>query len=59
MLFLWDVLFGTARITRKYPPRFGIENLDDRPWQVELMWPLVRADSESTLEPRQSERVDA
>ena len=28
MLFLWDVLFGTARITRQYPPAYGLN--DDR-----------------------------
>lgn len=59
MLFLWDVLFGTARFTRKYPLSFGIENLDDRPWQVELMWPLVRTRSESSAETHQNAGVDA
>lgn len=59
MLFLWDVLFGTACITRKYPPSFGIENLDDRPWHVELMWPLVRTESESTAETRRNTGADA
>ena len=28
MLFLWNVLFGTARITRQYPPAYGLK--DDR-----------------------------
>lgn len=42
LLFFWDVLFGTARITRRYPPSYGIENLAPQPWQVELLWPLVR-----------------
>ena len=30
LLFLWDVLFGTAHITRLYPKEYGIENLGDR-----------------------------
>ncbi len=42
LLFFWDVLFGTARITRRYPPSYGIENLREQPWQVELAWPLAR-----------------
>jgi sterol desaturase/sphingolipid hydroxylase (fatty acid hydroxylase superfamily) len=42
LLFFWDVLFGTARITRQYPPLFGIENMPDQPWHVELAWPMVR-----------------
>jgi sterol desaturase/sphingolipid hydroxylase (fatty acid hydroxylase superfamily) len=46
LLFFWDVLFGTARITRRYPPSYGIENLAPQPWQVELLWPLVRLRSD-------------
>jgi sterol desaturase/sphingolipid hydroxylase (fatty acid hydroxylase superfamily) len=42
LLFLWDVLFGTARITRRRPPRFGIEHLAPVSWPCELFWPLVR-----------------
>ena len=41
LLFFWDVLFGTAKITRRYPTQMGVENLDDAsPWQ-QLFWPLV------------------
>ncbi len=25
LLFFWDVLFGTAHITRRYPAQFGVE----------------------------------
>jgi sterol desaturase/sphingolipid hydroxylase (fatty acid hydroxylase superfamily) len=42
LMFLWDVLFGTAKITRRRPQRFGIENLAPVSWQHELFWPLVR-----------------
>ncbi|HFB67047.1 MAG TPA: fatty acid hydroxylase family protein [Aeromonadales bacterium] len=41
MFFLWDVIFGTAHITRKYPEQYGIENLQESSWQQELLWPLV------------------
>jgi sterol desaturase/sphingolipid hydroxylase (fatty acid hydroxylase superfamily) len=46
LLFFWDVLFGTAVITRKYPPAFGL--LDDRihgheNWLAQLLFPLVRS----------------
>ena len=41
LLFFWDVLFGTAKITRAYPKRMGVENLGEAtPWQ-QLYWPLV------------------
>ncbi len=43
MLFLWDVLFGTAKITRKYPARFGAWNRLKEPWYVQLLFPLVRS----------------
>jgi len=44
LLFFWDVLFGTAHITRRYPAAVGLK--DDRlfgkePWYVELFYPLV------------------
>jgi sterol desaturase/sphingolipid hydroxylase (fatty acid hydroxylase superfamily) len=38
-LFLWDVLFGTAKITRQRPTTFGIEGLAPIPWYRELLWP--------------------
>lgn len=42
LLFLWDVLFGTAKITRRRPPTYGIEHLAPVSWQEELFWPVVR-----------------
>jgi sterol desaturase/sphingolipid hydroxylase (fatty acid hydroxylase superfamily) len=43
MLFLWDVLFGTAKITRRRPPAYGIEHLSPISWEEELFWPVVRS----------------
>ncbi|WP_409284484.1 sterol desaturase family protein [Pseudomonas protegens] len=43
LLFLWDVLFGTAKITRRRPAAFGIEHLAPVSWKEELFWPLVRS----------------
>ena len=40
LLFFWDVLFGTARITRSYPQSFGVENLPDATLGQQLLWPL-------------------
>ncbi len=42
MLFLWDVIFGTAKITRRYPPEFGVENLPETSLMEQLIWPLVQ-----------------
>lgn len=43
LLFLWDVLFGTAKITRKYPTKFGAWNAINEPWYVQLFFPLIRS----------------
>lgn len=39
LLFLWDILFGTAKITGQRPSTFGIEGLRPIPWYRELLWP--------------------
>ncbi|HKY92461.1 MAG TPA: sterol desaturase family protein [Nevskiaceae bacterium] len=46
LLFFWDVLFGTARITRQYPPAFGVPRApgeEPDPWYVLIFYPLFRA----------------
>ncbi|MDG1904036.1 MAG: sterol desaturase family protein [Arenicella sp.] len=45
LLFFWDVLFGTAKITRRYPTEFGVENLPYSPAQEQLLWPIFKAKS--------------
>jgi len=55
LLFFWDVLFGTAKITRRYPAEVGLP--DDRVfgkerWYVEMFYPLLRSKrAHSTLVP--------
>lgn len=46
LLFIWDVLLGTAHITQRYPPAYGLA--DDRqhgaePWLVQFVYPLLRS----------------
>lgn len=43
LLFFWDVLFGTAKITRKYPKRYGAWNQMKEPWYVQLLFPIIRS----------------
>ncbi|PLK24310.1 sterol desaturase family protein [Novosphingobium sp. TH158] len=45
LLFLWDVLFGTAKITRRYPAEIGIENLPPITAAEQLAWPLFRSEA--------------
>jgi sterol desaturase/sphingolipid hydroxylase (fatty acid hydroxylase superfamily) len=52
LLFFWDVLFGTARITRRYPARCGL--YDDvvygpEKWAVQLFYPLFRSKREQSV----------
>ncbi len=46
LLFVWDLLFGSARITRRCPPAFGLR--DDlihgpEPWLTQFIYPLRRS----------------
>ena len=50
LLFLWDVLFGTAKITRRYPEAYGVEGLAPVSLATELAWPLVRSSAEGAHE---------
>lgn len=51
LLFLWDVLFGTAKITRQYPQEFGVENLPETSVGEQLIWPLIRKSPTSAMRP--------
>lgn len=42
LLFFWDVIFGTAKITRKSPKQFGVEGLQPVNWQQQIFWPITR-----------------
>jgi len=42
LLFFWDILFGTAKITRTYPKEFGIEDLAPMSAKAQLLWPILR-----------------
>lgn len=54
LLFIWDVIFGTAKITRRYPEKMGVENLPDTSIAEQLFWPIVRkAETAAASEPLQ------
>ena len=57
LLFIWDVLFGTAKITRKYPTKFGAWNRINEVWYVQLLFPFIKSkDSRSELHTLRSEK---
>ncbi|WP_375413233.1 sterol desaturase family protein [uncultured Bradyrhizobium sp.] len=43
LLFIWDIVFGTARITQQYPPEYGVP-VDPvkgpERWYVQLLYPV-------------------
>jgi sterol desaturase/sphingolipid hydroxylase (fatty acid hydroxylase superfamily) len=43
MFFLWDVLFGTAHISRQYPKTFGISHYEGDPWYAQFLWPVFKS----------------
>jgi len=45
LLFIWDMIFGTAKITRKYPKEIGVENLAEVSALTQLLWPMFRSPS--------------
>ena len=52
LLFVWDVLFGSAHITQRYPPAYGLA--DDRshgpePWLAQFVYPLRRSRRAATV----------
>jgi len=45
-LFFWDVLFGTALITRQYPAEVGLQDdlmYGKENWLTELFFPLLKS----------------
>ena len=42
LLIFWDVLFGTAKITKQYPAQYGIEGMFYANWKEQLIWPLYK-----------------
>lgn len=44
MFFLWDVIFGTAHISRQYPKAYGISHYQGDPWYAQLLWPIFKSD---------------
>ena len=63
LLFFWDVLFGTAHITRQYPAQIGLRDdqlFGKERWWVEMFYPLFRSRREhSALVPGGKPYVEA
>ena len=49
LLFFWDVLFGTAKISQTYPSEYGVENLPATTVREQLLWPIFRAPKDAPI----------
>jgi sterol desaturase/sphingolipid hydroxylase (fatty acid hydroxylase superfamily) len=46
LLFVWDLIFGSAKITRQYPPQVGLQDdlvYGKERWFVEMFFPLLQS----------------
>lgn len=43
MFFLWDIIFGTAHISRQYPKAYGISHYEGDQWYAQLAWPIFKS----------------
>lgn len=48
MFFLWDIIFGTALISRQYPKAYGISHYEGDPWYAQLLWPIFKSNVEGS-----------
>ena len=59
LLFFWDVLFGTAKITREYPESYGVENLAPATLGQQLLWPIFPENKDMGDQVGEGAAVDA
>jgi sterol desaturase/sphingolipid hydroxylase (fatty acid hydroxylase superfamily) len=48
MFFIWDVIFGTAHISRQYPKAYGISHYQGDQWYAQLLWPIFKSKVEGS-----------
>jgi sterol desaturase/sphingolipid hydroxylase (fatty acid hydroxylase superfamily) len=48
MFFIWDIIFGTGIITRKYPSAYGIKHYKEEEWYAQFMWPILKSRKEGS-----------
>jgi sterol desaturase/sphingolipid hydroxylase (fatty acid hydroxylase superfamily) len=48
MFFLWDVIFKTGIITRKYPSSYGLKHYQNEEWYAQFLWPIFKSKKENS-----------
>ena len=45
---LWDQMFGTAKFTRKFPTKYGLQTDSEDEWTAQLLYPFVKSKNEGS-----------
>ncbi|REH00484.1 sterol desaturase family protein [Flavobacterium aquicola] len=48
MFFIWDIIFGTGLITRKFPKSYGIRSYKQEEWYAQFLWPIFKSKKEGS-----------
>ncbi|HEX8549683.1 MAG TPA: sterol desaturase family protein, partial [Cytophagaceae bacterium] len=48
MFFIWDIIFGTGLITRKYPKAYGLKYYQNEEWYAQFLWPILKSKKEGS-----------
>ena len=43
MFFIWDVIFKTGIITRKFPQSYGLKHYKAEEWYAQFLWPIFKS----------------
>jgi sterol desaturase/sphingolipid hydroxylase (fatty acid hydroxylase superfamily) len=57
MFFLWDIIFGTGIITRKFPKGYGIAFYKQEEWYAQFLWPIFKSKVEGSELSKHGPRV--
>lgn len=48
MFFIWDLIFDTGIITRRYPQTFGTKQYRQEEWYAQFLWPIFKSKKEGS-----------
>jgi sterol desaturase/sphingolipid hydroxylase (fatty acid hydroxylase superfamily) len=48
MFFIWDMIFKTGLISRKFPASYGMKSYKQEEWQAQLFWPFIKSKVEGS-----------
>ncbi|HET6227493.1 MAG TPA: sterol desaturase family protein [Bacteroidia bacterium] len=48
MFFIWDIIFKTGKISRKFPATYGMKTYQQEEWQAQIFWPFIKSKKEGS-----------